>query len=71
MNGLVLEDDSNRKTEDVKEIIIQILVLEDGTADNGAEPIKDEDGNITGYEKLFTQDKKLNQLNICTLHESN
>ena len=42
--------------------------LEDGTDDNGAQPIKDEDGNITGYEKLFTQGKKVKAVKYSVLY---
>ena len=40
----------------------------DGTADNGAEPIKDEDGNITGYKKVFTPGQKVKAIKYSILY---
>jgi len=65
MSGLVLESDST--AQDVK-LHSDFGTLEDGTADNGAEPIKDEDGNITGYEKLFTQGQKVKAVKYSVLY---
>lgn len=42
--------------------------LEDGTADNGAEEIHDEDGNITGYEKVFTEGQKVKSVKYSVLY---
>ena len=65
MSGLVLESDST--AQDVK-LHSDFGTLEDGTADNGAEPIKDEDGNITGYEKLFTKGQKVKAVKYSVLY---
>jgi hypothetical protein len=42
--------------------------IEDGTADNGATPIKDGDGNITGYEDLFTEGQKVKSVKYSVLY---
>jgi len=42
--------------------------IEDGTADNGATPIKDDDGKITGYEDLFTEGKKVKSVKYSVLY---
>jgi hypothetical protein len=57
MNGLVEENKPEK--EDVA-LSSDFGTVVDGTADNGAVPIIDDDGNITGYEDVFTagQNKK-------------
>jgi len=57
MNGLVEEVKSEK--EDVA-LHSDFGTVVDGTADNGAVPIRDDDGNITGYKDVFTagQNKK-------------
>jgi len=42
--------------------------IEDGTADNGATPIKDEDDNITGYEDVFTKGQKVKSVKYSVLY---
>ena len=42
--------------------------IEDGTADNGATPIKDEDDNITGYEDVFTEGQKVKSVKYSVLY---
>ena len=42
--------------------------LEDGTADNGAIPITDEEGKITGYEKVFTEGQKVKSVKYSVLY---
>ena len=42
--------------------------LVDGTADNGAEEIHDEDGKITGYEKVFTEGQKVKSVKYSVLY---
>ena len=42
--------------------------IEDGTADNGAEEIKDEEGNITGYEDVFTEGQKVKSVKYSVLY---
>ena len=42
--------------------------IEDGTADNGATPIKDDDGKITGYEDLFTEGQKVKSVKYSVLY---
>ena len=39
-----------------------------GTADNGATPIKDEEGNVTGYEDLFTEGEKVKSIKYSVLY---
>ena len=39
-----------------------------GTADNGAEAIKDDDGNITGYEDVFTAGQKVKAVKYSILY---
>ena len=65
MNGLVKD---TIPTEQYAEINSDFGTVEDGTADNGAEPIKDEDGNITGYEKLFTRGQKVKAVKYSVLY---
>jgi hypothetical protein len=52
MSKLVEEDRPEK--EDVA-LHSDFGTIEAGTADNGAEAIKDDDGNITGYEDVFTK----------------
>ena len=42
--------------------------IEDGTADNGAEEIKDEEGNIIGYEDVFTEGQKVKSVKYSVLY---
>ena len=65
MNGLVEE------TRPEKEHVAHhsdFGTIEDGTADNGATPIKDGDGNITGYEDLFTEGQKVKSVKYSVLY---
>ena len=39
-----------------------------GTADNGATPIKDDDGKITGYEDVFTEGQKVKAVKYSVLY---
>ena len=39
-----------------------------GTKDNGATPIKDDDGKITGYEDLFTEGQKVKSVKYSVLY---
>ena len=42
--------------------------IEAGTEDNGAEEIKDEEGNITGYEDVFTEGQKVKSVKYSVLY---
>jgi hypothetical protein len=65
MNGLVVEAKPNK--EDVAYHSDFGTVVE-GTADNGATPIKDDDGNITGYEDVFTEGQKVKSVKYSVLY---
>ena len=39
-----------------------------GTADNGATPITDEEGKITGYEDVFTEGEKIKEVKYSILY---
>jgi len=39
-----------------------------GTADNGATPIKNEEGNITGYEDVFTAGERIKEVKYSVLY---
>jgi hypothetical protein len=65
MNGLI--EDSLPEPYHVP-INSDFGTIEAGTEDNGAEPIEDEDGNITGYEDLFTKGQKVKSLKYSVLY---
>ena len=65
MNGLVEEVKPN------KEVVAyhsDFGTVVEGTADNGATPIKDDDGNITGYEDVFTEGQKVKSVKYSVLY---
>ena len=65
MNGLVGE------AKPLKENVADhsdFGTIVDGTADNGATPIKDDDGNITGYEDVFTEGQKVKSVKYSVLY---
>jgi hypothetical protein len=65
MNRLVKE--SKPEKEDVSlNSDFGTIVL--GTADNGAEAIKDDDGNITGYEDVFNAGQKVKAVKYSVLY---
>ena len=65
MNGLVKE---SRPEAYLVNAHSDFGTLEDGTADNGAEEIHDKDGKITGYEKVFTEGKKVKSVKYSVLY---
>ena len=65
MNGLV-EEARPEKTDVAYHSDFGTIV--DGTADNGATPIKDGDGNITGYEDVFTEGQKVKSVKYSVLY---
>ena len=65
MNGLVVEAKPNK--EDVAYHSDFGTVVE-GTAENGATPIKDEDENITGYEDIFTAGQRVKEVKYSVLY---
>ena len=65
MNGLV--EENNPEKEDVA-LHSDFGTVVDGTADNGATPIKDADGNITGYEDVFTAGKNKKEVKYSILY---
>jgi len=65
MNGLIREqkpDEGNARVHS------DFGTIEAGTEDNGAEAIKDEDGNITGYEDVFTEGQKVKAVKYSVLY---
>ena len=65
MNGLIREqkpDEGNARTHSDFGTIVS------GTEDNGATPIKDDDGNITGYEDVFTEGEKVKAVKYSVLY---
>ena len=65
MNGLVKE---SRPEAYLVNAHSDFGTLEDGTADNGAIPITDEEGKITGYEKVFTEGQKVKSVKYSVLY---
>ena len=65
MNGLV--EENNPEKEDVA-LSSDFGTVVDGTADNGATPIEDADGNITGYKDVFTAGKKVKAVKYSVLY---
>jgi len=65
MNGLVEETKPSK--EDVA-YSADFGTIEAGTEDNGAEAIKDDDGNITGYEDVFTEGQKVKSVKYSVLY---
>jgi len=65
MNGLVKE---SRPEAYLVNAHSDFGTLEDGTADNGALPITDEEGKITGYEKVFTEGQKVKSVKYSVLY---
>ena len=65
MNGLV--EESKPSKEDVA-YHSDFGTIVSGTEDNGATPIKDEDGNITGYEDVFTAGQKVKSVKYSVLY---
>ena len=65
MNGLVKE---SKPDEGNARIHSDFGTIEDGTEDNGATPIKDDDGNITGYEHVFTEGEKVKAVKYSVLY---
>ena len=65
MNGLV--EEALPEKEDVV-FHSDFGTVVDGTADNGATPIKDKDGNITGYQDVFTAGKKIKSVKYSILY---
>jgi hypothetical protein len=65
MSGLVSEERPNE--EDVV-LHSDFGTVVAGTADNGATPIKDEEGNVTGYEDLFTEGEKVKSIKYSVLY---
>ena len=65
MNGLIEE------VKPIKENVAHhsdFGTIEAGTEDNGAEEIKDEEGNITGYEDVFTEGQKVKSVKYSVLY---
>ena len=65
MNGLVKHSDPCAEDTTLHSDFGTVV---DGTADNGAEPIRDEDGNITGYKDLFTPGQKVKAIKYSVLY---
>lgn len=65
MNGLV--EDAKPEKEDVA-YHSDFGTIVSGTADNGATPIKDDDGKITGYEDVFTEGQKVKAVKYSVLY---
>ena len=65
MNGLV--EERKPEKEDVA-LSSDFGTVVDGTADNGAIPIKDANGNITGYEDVFTEGQKVKSIKYSVLY---
>ena len=65
MNGLV--EESNPQEEDVA-LHSDFGTVVSGTADNGATPITDEEGNITGYKNVFTEGQKVKEVKYSVLY---
>jgi hypothetical protein len=65
MSGLV--DESNPMKQNVADHS-DFGTIVSGTADNGAEAIKDEDGNITGYEDIFTEGQQVKSVKYSVLY---
>ena len=65
MNGLVKE---SKPDEGNARIHSDFGTIEAGTEDNGATPIKDDDGNITGYEDVFTEGQKVKAVKYSVLY---
>ena len=65
MNGLV-EEASPEKEHVAYHSDFGTIVS--GTADNGATPIKDDDGKITGYEDVFTEGQKVKAVKYSVLY---
>ena len=65
MNGLV--EESKPQKEDVA-LSSDFGTVVSGTADNGATPITDEEGKITGYEDVFTAGQKVKEVKYSILY---
>ena len=65
MNGLV--EDAKPEKEDVA-YHSDFGTIVSGTADNGATPIKNDDGKITGYEDVFTEGQKVKAVKYSVLY---
>ena len=65
MNGLV--EESTPQKEDVA-LSSDFGTVVSGTADNGATPITDEEGKITGYEDVFTAGQKVKEVKYSILY---
>jgi len=65
MNGLVKE---SKPQQDHAKIHSDFGTVISGTADNGAEAIKDEDDNITGYEDIFTEGQRVKGVKYSVLY---
>ena len=65
MNGLVEEAPPEKENVAFHSDFGTVV---DGTADNGATPIKDEDGNITGYQDIFTAGQKVKSVKYSVLY---
>jgi len=65
MNNLV--DNSKPEKEDVA-LHSDFGTIVSGTADNGATPIKNEEGNITGYEEVFTAGENKKEVKYSILY---
>ena len=62
-----LVDESKPEKEDVA-LHADFGTIVTGTADNGATPIKNEEGNITGYEDVFTAGEKVKEVKYSILY---
>jgi len=65
MNGLV--EEINPTKEDVA-LNSDFGTVVSGTADNGATPITDEEGKITGYKDIFTEGQKVKTVKYSVLY---
>ena len=65
MNGLI--DEAPPEERDVA-LHSDFGTVVSGTEDNGATPIKDDDGKITGYEDLFTEGQKVKSVKYSVLY---